>query len=541
MNLRKFMHPRNKYRDKPDFKKLAILYPEFGRNAITDLTGKVKINFKNEESLRVLTRILLKHDFGLEVEIPKEKLVPALPLRLNYILWIEDLLRHFGLTDISLAHGLDIGTGAVCIYPLLLAKIYGCRMIGTEIQQSSIESALKNVKCNNLQDLIQVIPVSKDTILENAVPKNETYSFSMCNPPFFETNEVSENNGQRLPPRNAPTGCKDELIVEGGEQKFVLKIIEDSMKMGDQIKIYTTMLGRKASLLFLLNEMAKKNISNVAWTEFCQGNTKRWGLAWTFLSRDILDLTKAPVIRSKPDDTKTKRSTDRLPVDLIFPIQDPFFSCDDVVKVLKTWISDLNIKMESLHIEENETKNWACRLTCYKDTWSHARKKRRMVKAQETNAKKICTAESTAQTQLKTSDSGKIVSEADLPNITSDKNNDSVNVNEEPSTLVDSSSKTESADPLLVCSLLLTEMKNENEECNTEETKRLCMRMIYEKGHGGKNSLEMFRQYLINKLNVREYLQKQGSSKASKRKKKKLKKCEPASLASSVQNDSSNK
>lgn len=29
MSLRKFMHKRNKYKEEPNFKQLAILYPEF--------------------------------------------------------------------------------------------------------------------------------------------------------------------------------------------------------------------------------------------------------------------------------------------------------------------------------------------------------------------------------------------------------------------------------------------------------------------------------------------------------------------------------
>lgn len=67
------------------------------------------MNFKDEESLRVLTTTLLKHDFDLEVDIPPKKLVPTLPLRLNYILWVEDLLRHSGVDDFTSVHGLDIG------------------------------------------------------------------------------------------------------------------------------------------------------------------------------------------------------------------------------------------------------------------------------------------------------------------------------------------------------------------------------------------------------------------------------------------------
>lgn len=68
--------------------------------------GKVHIDFKDELALRTLTLCLLKRDFDLTVELPPEQLVPTLPLRLNYILWIEDILNAFELSDVI---GLDIG------------------------------------------------------------------------------------------------------------------------------------------------------------------------------------------------------------------------------------------------------------------------------------------------------------------------------------------------------------------------------------------------------------------------------------------------
>lgn len=115
----------------------------------------MKIDFKNEESLRVLTEVLLKHDFNLEVKIPPKKLVPTLPLRLNYILWIEDLMKHASFHDMEEVIGIDIGTGAVCIYPLLFAKMYGNQMIGTEVDETSIQTANKQIENNKLQHLIK--------------------------------------------------------------------------------------------------------------------------------------------------------------------------------------------------------------------------------------------------------------------------------------------------------------------------------------------------------------------------------------------------
>ena len=50
------------------------------------------LDFSNPSALRELTCAVLERDFGLRVEIPVDKLIPAVPQRLNYIHWIEDLL-----------------------------------------------------------------------------------------------------------------------------------------------------------------------------------------------------------------------------------------------------------------------------------------------------------------------------------------------------------------------------------------------------------------------------------------------------------------
>lgn len=54
------------------------------------------LDFSDPAALRELTCAVLERDFGLKVEIPLDKLIPAVPQRLNYVHWIEDLLMCYG-------------------------------------------------------------------------------------------------------------------------------------------------------------------------------------------------------------------------------------------------------------------------------------------------------------------------------------------------------------------------------------------------------------------------------------------------------------
>lgn len=72
------------------------------------MNGKIVFDFKNQEGLRLLTTILLKKDFDLDVDLPVGRLVPTIPLRLNYLLWIEDLFN-LNYDNTKKIKGIDIG------------------------------------------------------------------------------------------------------------------------------------------------------------------------------------------------------------------------------------------------------------------------------------------------------------------------------------------------------------------------------------------------------------------------------------------------
>lgn len=163
--------------------------------------------------------------------------------------------------------------------------------------------------------------------------------------------------------------------------------------------------------------------------------------------------------------------------------------------------------MKEIQIDEDDYPCWACQLVAVNDMWSHARRKRRMA-MREDALKKQRLGNSDEMTE-------KLIAGSSESTIEESKTNG----NDEP---------------LLVCTLLAggkgknddgdddnDDGDSEAENERDEKILRICM--LYESGHGGKQSLETLRQYLVNKLNIREFFHKQQPSKPNKRKRKKKK------------------
>ena len=159
--------------------------------------------------------------------MPDSHLVPGLTGRINYINWIHEVLNlvpHSGdcsgkmegvsadvtavekvptdavlvkgvSTDITTdketlasVEGIDVGTGASCIYPLLGHSLYSWKFKATDIDPESVESARKIVAMNHLEDSIQILQRTPEQSLLKGVVK-EGMTFCMCNPPFFSSIE----------------------------------------------------------------------------------------------------------------------------------------------------------------------------------------------------------------------------------------------------------------------------------------------------------------------------------------------------------------
>ncbi|UQC90209.1 uncharacterized protein CLUP02_15739 [Colletotrichum lupini] len=264
---------RNLYSTEPDFGKLGRQDPKFGT-----LLKRGNLDFNDPCAVMQLTKTLLKADFGLNIELPDDRLCPPVPNRHNYLLWLKTLLDSttYGDPDQEIL-GLDIGTGASCIYPLLGSA---------DIDSKSLEFAEKNVELNNLQSRISIIArAPRDPMIPLAALGTESLTFVMTNPPFYTSEDDLLNSAKQKsrPPLTACTGAPVEMVTDGGEVKFVSKILEESLILRERVQWYTSMFGKQSSLEELIATLKEKSIDNYAVTEFVQGNkTRRWAVAWSF-------------------------------------------------------------------------------------------------------------------------------------------------------------------------------------------------------------------------------------------------------------------
>ncbi|KAG8181106.1 hypothetical protein JTE90_003155 [Oedothorax gibbosus] len=363
-----FMHERNIYKTRPDFKSIAIEYPEFRVFAVPDDKGRIHMDFNNQDALRMLTKILLKKDFNLDVTIPDGFLIPTVPQRLNYLLWVEDLLCLLPKKS-DLMSGIDIGTGPCAIFSLLGAKKNDWNFVATETSDEAIHWAEKNIKANNLESSIKIQKVSQQSIFHEVLSKNNSiYDFCLCNPPFFENIDEIKRRSTRAKETLATTAKKEEILSDGGEVTFVKNMIRDSLLYKDRIRLYTSMFGRKKSFVQVMKELQSIKDISYTKTEFCQGNTIRWGIAWTFL--DAIDLQKIEQPKPKKKHQKAKPALFHK-----IPMTDKRFSkVKKLVKWLHNSFTELKILFKVFKCAENYAE---MQIATNTNTWSHQRRKRR--------------------------------------------------------------------------------------------------------------------------------------------------------------------
>lgn len=294
------LHPRNKHRERYDFRKLRAALPELEPFVVANDYGTVSVDFFNPEAVRMLNKALLKAYYGIEYwDIPADYLCPPVPGRADYIHYAADLLAESNNGIIPTGkkvHVLDIGVGANCVYPIIGAHEYGWSFVGAEIDRNAITAAQKIISANALlKDQVEIrLQTDHEDIVNGVIMEDEFFDLVICNPPFHKSlNEAKEGNIRKN--RNLSGGTRsesnlnfggqfNELWCKGGEERFIRFMIIQSSYFRDSCFWYTTIVSKKEHLRNIYEELEHRKATIVKTIPMSQGSKTSRIVAWTFLT-----------------------------------------------------------------------------------------------------------------------------------------------------------------------------------------------------------------------------------------------------------------
>ncbi|MGY4106007.1 23S rRNA (adenine(1618)-N(6))-methyltransferase RlmF [Aeromonas encheleia] len=291
------LHPRNRHQAPYDFDALCQRTPELLPFVFINEHGTRTLDFADPAAVKTLNRALLALHYGIaHWDLPPGYLCPPIPGRVDYLHRVADLLAE-SAGQVPTGKGvrvLDIGVGANCIYPLLGAREYGWRFVGSDIDPVSVKAATLLVGSNGLAGQIECRhQANPKHIFRGIVGPKESFALTLCNPPFHASlAEASKGSERKL--RNlgkAVTGApllnfggqKAELWCEGGEAAFLAGMVDQSMEFATQCLWFSSLVSKKENLPAAKKALAQAGARQVRVLDMAQGNKVSRILAWSFL------------------------------------------------------------------------------------------------------------------------------------------------------------------------------------------------------------------------------------------------------------------
>ncbi|RXP53786.1 23S rRNA (adenine(1618)-N(6))-methyltransferase RlmF [Lutibacter sp. HS1-25] len=287
------LHSENVHQNGYQFSELIEAYPTLKEFVFVNKYNTETINFADPKAVKALnTALLFKYYYIAYWDFPDDNLCPPIPGRVDYIHHLADLLKNSNITkNVNI---IDVGVGANCIYPLLGNSVYSWRFLGTDIDKKSIDRAEKIVKKNALSKSIQFKQQKDATqIFQGILNENDKFSATMCNPPFYRSQEEAmQANARKLAglgndakARNF-SGKQQELWYKGGEKAFIHTYLYESSMFKKQCFWYTTLVSKKENVQSMYDSLSKLGATEIKTIPMHQGNKVTRVVAWTFLTAE---------------------------------------------------------------------------------------------------------------------------------------------------------------------------------------------------------------------------------------------------------------
>ena len=281
--MSKLKHNKNIFYNefKPDFLILIKEFPELKKYIIKhdEKIEEFSFDWSNNDLSLLMTKSILNYYFNIKYyDIPKGFLIPPVPSRLNYLNLINELIKDIKKENII---GVDIGTGANIIYPILGNSIYNWKFICSEINNESYNNAKLILQKNNLEENINLIKQeNKNNIFVSIINQENKYTFSMCNPPYYDyEQEIKIEDKKRDTEYNF-----DEVYYEKGELGFFERYFEESICYKKNIFLFTILIGKKSNSEIIYDKINSYNniIKLCDIKKIMTGNNVRYIIYWSF-------------------------------------------------------------------------------------------------------------------------------------------------------------------------------------------------------------------------------------------------------------------
>jgi 23S rRNA (adenine1618-N6)-methyltransferase len=295
------MHLQNPYSKRYDLKRLVKHFAALQKHIVLNPSGEETIDFSSSSAVYALNKALLLADFKLvDYDLPTGYLIPPIPGRLDYLLYVHNfLIEKFNIAKNAKLHGLDIGTGANGIYCILGAQHFNWTMVGTESDGKAVEIAIANMQhTKTLQDKVEIRhQENKSFLFKTIIKSQERFDFTICNPPFHSSREEAVKGSFRKFKNLGGASYKKELSLNfegqaneiwcnGGEALFIKRLIKESFKFKDQVKVFSSLVA-KADNLSKIEKQLKKAKANYHIIPMELGNKKTRCILWWFGSNPI--------------------------------------------------------------------------------------------------------------------------------------------------------------------------------------------------------------------------------------------------------------
>ena len=281
----KGLHPNNKFNKGYNFDELIKKNPHLKEFVSKNKYQNFSIDFSNPKAVKELNKALLFSYDKIDVwDFPDDNLCPPIPGRLDYILHLRDLL-----SSEENIHILDIGTGATCIYPLLGVSEFNWNFTAIDIDLDSLDSAQDIIDDNDLDVNIKLRQqFDEQHILKGVLEEDDSFSATMCNPPFYKSAEEARGANRRKT-RNLGnnavrnfSGNNNELWYVGGEKAFLHNYLYESFLYPKVSKWFTSLVSKKENVESLETSSKKLGVKEFKVIPLNQGNKVTRIVCWRF-------------------------------------------------------------------------------------------------------------------------------------------------------------------------------------------------------------------------------------------------------------------